>query len=130
MMYALNLFEPILRWWRHNMGLGFQDFEKKFHKRIFHFKVSFAFDFHLSITISTWGTSLGSFLTQIWVNVVTTGNQNFKLLRERFRKRVIHLKVFFTFDFHLSIDIGTWNTSLDLFELGLEWQSPHGMSKL
>ena len=70
------------------------------------------------------------FLTQIWVNVVTTGNQNFKILRERFRKRVTHLKVFFTFDFHLSINIGTWNTNLDLFELGLEWQSPHGKSKL
>ena len=28
MIYKLSLFDPILRWWRHNMRLGFQDFEK------------------------------------------------------------------------------------------------------
>ena len=29
MTYKLSLFDLILRWWRHNMGLEFHDFEKK-----------------------------------------------------------------------------------------------------
>ena len=55
-------------------------------------------DFHLSVTITTWDISLGSFSSQLWVDDVTTMRQNLKILRERF-----HLKQSFTLDFHLSI---------------------------
>ena len=43
------------------------------------------------------------------------------LTQKRFHKRIIHLKVPFTFDFHLSINIGTLNTNLAFFDpiLGL-----------
>ena len=55
------------------------------------------------------------FLSQFWVNDVTTLSQNLKMLRERFHKWIIHLKVPFTSDFHLSINTGTWNTNMGLF---------------
>ena len=70
------------------------------------------------------------FSSQFWVDNITTLNQIFKILRERFHKRIIHLKVLFIFDFHLSINIGTWNTNLDLFVTFLDWWHHHGRSKL
>ena len=81
--------------------------------RIPHLKFPFTFDFHLSITISAWAHPFSS---QFWLDDVTRLSQNFEILRERFHKGIIHLKVPFTFDFHLSINIGTWNTNLDLFD--------------
>ena len=38
------------------------------------------------------------------------------LTQKRFHKRIIHLKVPFTFDFHLSINIDTLNTNLAFFD--------------
>ena len=99
----------ILRWWRHNIGLELQDFEKIFHKRIPHFKAPFTFDFHLSFTISTWGKSYYPFSSQFWVDDVTTLIQNFEILRGWCYKRIFHLKGPFLFDFHLSTNIDTWN---------------------
>ena len=52
-------------------------------------------------------------------------SQNFKILRERFYKWIFHL----SFDFHLSINIGTWNTNLDLFNPFLGWWRHHVGSK-
>ena len=121
MIHNLSLFATILRWWRQDMRLEFQDFEKQFHKWILQLKVSFTFNFHLSNTFSTWNTSLGPFSSQYWVVDVTTLSQNFKFLREHFHKGIVHLKVPFPFDFHLSINIGTWNTNLNLFDPFLGW---------
>ena len=56
---------------------------------------------------------LSPFLHEI--DDVTTLSQNFIILRERFHKGKIHLKVPFTFDSHLLTNLGTWNTKLDLF---------------
>ena len=56
---------------------------------------------------------LSPFLHEI--DDVTTLSQNFKILRERFHKGIIYLKVPFTFDSDLLTNIGTWNTKLDLF---------------
>ena len=47
----------------------------------------------------------GPFLSQFWVDDVTTLSQNFRTLREQFHKRIIYLKVPYTL--HLSINIGT-----------------------
>ena len=52
-------------------------------------------------------------------------SQNLKILRERFYKWIFH----FIFDFHLSINIGTWNTNLDLYDPFLGWWRHHGGSK-
>ena len=51
-------------------------------------------------------------------------------LRDRFHKWLIHLKVPFTFDFHLSINIGIWKTNLDLYDPFLGWWCHQGESKL
>ena len=45
-------------------------------------------------------------------------------MRERFYKQIFQLKVPFSFDFHLSINICTWNTNLDFFDPFLGWW-PH-----
>ena len=45
-------------------------------------------------------------------------------MRKRFYKRISQLKVPFSFDFHLSSNIGTWNTNLDFFDPFLGWW-PH-----
>ena len=60
--------------------------------------------------IPTW-----TFLTHFWVDDVFPGSQNFNILRKWFRKRILHFKFFFNIDFHLSITIGTWHTSLGPF---------------
>ena len=89
-LYAnFSLFGSILRWWCKSVGLQFQDFERK---RIPLLTVPFTFDFHFSITISTWDTILGHFLSQFWVDDIGTC-QTFKTLRQRFHKRIIHMKV-------------------------------------
>lgn len=44
---------------------------------------------------------------------VITLSQNFNIVREPFYKRIIHLKVPSSFDFHLSINIGTRNANLN-----------------
>ena len=95
-----------------------------------HLKVTFTFDFHLSITINTWNLSLGPFSSQLWIDDVTALSKNFKVLREWFHKRIIYVKVPFIFDFHLSINIGTWNTNLDFFDPFLDWWRNHWESKL
>ena len=74
--------------------------------------------------------SLGAISSQFWVDDVIILSQIFKILRERFHKRIIYLKVPFTFDFHLSINIGTWNTNLDLSVHILGWRRHHAESKL
>ena len=68
-----------------------------------------------------WERSLSSFFSQFWVDEITKLSRNFKALREKFYKQIIHFKVTFTFDFHLSITIGTWNTNSDLSEPFLSW---------
>ena len=73
--------------------------------RILHLKVLFTFDFYFSITIRTRDTSLDPFSSQFCVDDVTTLSQNFKILRERFHKVIINLKVLFTFDSYLPINI-------------------------
>ena len=67
----------------------------------------FTFNFYFSITIRTRNTSLDSFSNQFLVDDVTTLNQNFKILRKRFHKGIINLKVPFNFDYYLPINIGT-----------------------
>ena len=69
-------------------------------------------------------------MSQFWVDDVTIFCQNFKLLREQLHKQKIHLKKLFAFDFHLSINIGTWNTNLDLFNPFLGWWHCHEESNL
>ena len=76
---VLVLFDPILGCWRYHVGLKLQNFEKRFHKWIIHLKVPFTFDFHLSINIGTWNTNL-DILTHFWVDYISTGSQNFKIL--------------------------------------------------
>ena len=49
----------------------------------------------------------GPFFEPVLVDDVTTLSPIFKILRERFHKQKIHLKVPFAFDFHHSINIGT-----------------------
>ena len=131
MIYKFESFWPnfemirLLEWWGYNFKISL----KYFHKQISHLEVPFTFDFHLSIT-STWDMSLGAISSQFWVDDVIILSQIFKILRERFHKRIIYLKVPFTFDFHLSINIGTWNTNLDIFDPFLGWWRHHRESKL
>ena len=54
-------------------------------------------------------------------------SQNFKIFREWFHQQIIHLKVPFTFSFHLSF---IFLTNLDLFDPFLGWWLHHGESKL
>ena len=84
----------------------------------------------MSITISAWDTSLGSFSSKFWIDDITTLSQNFKIFRERFHKQIIQLKVPFTFDFHISINIDTWNTNLNLLNPYLDWWHHHGKLKI
>ena len=49
----------------------------------------------------------GPFFQPVLIDDVTTLSQILKSLREWFHKQIIHLKVPFAFDFHLSINIGT-----------------------
>ena len=56
-----------------------------------------------------------TFLLHFWAYGITTGGQNFRIMREWFQKQILHLKFLFAIDFHLSITIGTWNTSLGPF---------------
>ena len=52
-------------------------------------------------------------------------SQNVKILREQSYKWIFHQ----SFDFHLSINIGTWNSNLDFFSPFLGWWRYHGGSK-
>ena len=93
-------------------------------------KALLTFGFHLSINNSTWDTSLDLFPRQFWVDDVIILSQNFKILRGWFHKWIINLKISFTFDFHLSINIGTWYTNLNFFHPFLGWWRHHEESKL
>ena len=113
------------------MGLEFQDFKKKlFHKRIHYSKSPFTCDFHLSITISTWDTSLGPFSSQFSVDDVTRLSQNFKILRALFHKGITHLKSTFHFWFSSIYQHWYMNTNLDLSESFLDWWPHNRVLKL
>ena len=82
-----------------------------------------------------------SLIHEIWVWAIFRANvvlmtsprcvKNFKILRERLHKRITHVKVSFTFDVHLSVNIGTWNTNFWAFwpSFGL-MMSPRGVKTL
>ena len=65
--------------------------------------------------------SFGHFSSQFWIDDVTNLCQNFKILTKWFQKRVMNLKVSFSFPYHISINIGKWNLNLDLFDPFLGW---------
>ena len=98
-------------------------------------KVVIVPDFNIFTTSCTWHTNLShfnpilrlwrhnififlsslvQFLSQFWVDNVTSLSQNFKILRSWFQKRIFHVKLPFT-ELHLSVTIGTWSTSLGPF---------------
>ena len=85
-------------------------------------------DFDILTASCTWHTHWIP-LTQYWDDDVTRWGLNFKILRKKFHERIPYLKVPFTFNFHLSINIGTWNHNLDFFELFLGWW-PRGVTSL
>ena len=60
--------------------------------------------------------SLRLFKSQFRVDDITRLCQNFKILRKRFHKLIIHFKISYTCYFHVSINIGTRNTNLNLFD--------------
>ena len=64
-----------------------------------------------------------------WVKSGPLFRIDFKVLKEQFHKRIIHLKVPINFDFHMSINIGTWNTNMDPLDPFLGWLRHHGESK-
>ena len=76
------------------------------------------------------------------IHVWALSRANFQLMRSPcwvksskfweilFPKRKIYLKVVFTFDFPLSVNIGTWNTTLELFDPFLGWWCHRKESKL
>ena len=66
-----------------------------------------------------------SFFEPIMFDDVIALSQNFKILREPFYKRIIHLKVPSSFDFHLFINIGTWNANLNSLNPFLRWCRHH-----
>ena len=99
-------------------------------RRIPHLKVFFTIYFYFSVIIRTRDTKLDPFSRKFCVDDVTTLSQDFKILRERFHKGIINLKVPFTFDSYLPINIGTWNTNLDLFQPFLGWWRNRRKSKL
>ena len=114
-----SFFEPILGWWHHKVKSKLQNFETTFSQRskgMFHLKVPFTFDFHLSINIGTWNTNLELFDTFLdwWRHNMVSKHPNFEIVVSK-RNTTLHLKFPFTIDFHLSITIGTCNTSLDPF---------------
>ena len=72
--------------------------------------------------------SLRLFKSQFRVDDITRLCQNFKILRKRFHKLIIHFKIPYTCYFHVSINIGTWNTNLNLFDpVLLLMTSPRGV---
>ena len=73
--------------------------------------------------------SFGHFSSQFWIDDVTNLCQNFKILTKWFQKRVMNLKVSFSFPCHISINIGKWNLNFDLFDPFLGWQRRHGELK-
>ena len=89
---------------------------EEFHKRTIHLKGPFTSDFHLSINIGVLNTNF-DLLTHFWVDRITRGSQNFKILRW-FQKRILYLNFPYTTGFHLSINTGIWNKSLGPF-----WQN-------
>ena len=112
------------------MGRKFQDFKKiSFINKCLTSKFP-TFDFHLSITIVheilVWALFWVNFRLMTSPRWVKTS----KSLIELFHKRVIPLKVPFTFDFYLSINIVTWNINLDIFDPLLGWWRHRGKSKL
>ena len=70
--------------------------ENSFTNQLTYLTVPFTFDFYLFITINILDTSLGLFSNQFWFDDVTKLRQNLEILRERFHKRITHLKVPFT----------------------------------
>ena len=56
-----------------------------------------------------------TFLLHFWAYGITAGGQDFRIMREWFQKQILHLQFLFAIDFHLSISIGSWNTSLGPF---------------
>ena len=73
---------------------------------------------------------MSPFSSQFWLDEVTKLSQSFKVLRGQFHKRVIYLKVHFTFGFQLSINIGICNSNVNLFHPFLGWWRHQGKSKL
>ena len=67
----------------------------------------------------------GSFFEPIMFDDVITLSQNFKIVWEPFYKQIIHLKVPSSFDFHLSINIGTRNANLNSLDPFLRWWRHH-----
>ena len=72
-----------------------------------------------------------------WVSLKQFGDDdltkwclNFKILRKKFQKRIPHLKVHLTFDFHLSNTISTWDTNLGVFWCSCELMISPQESKL
>ena len=127
----MSIFDPFLRWWHHNIGLEYQNFEKivswanTLPQSSFYFWF-FVFLSPLVYQIQVWALSRAIFglMTSLrWV-------KNSKILIESFSKRIIYLKETFTLDFHHSVDNSTWNTDLDLFDLFLGLRRHHGESKL
>ena len=104
MIYKFESFWANLGWWHHK----FQDFERIVYLTSkFLLLLILIFLSPLVHELEVWAL--------FWANFdIIALNQNFKILREWLHKQKIHHKVPFTFDFHLSISIGTWNTNLDL----------------
>ena len=121
LIFLLSVVHDIQIWVFLNQFLDDASKWRWFYKGMIHLMVPFTFVFHLSITISTWDTSSGLLTSQFCINDFTTLSQNLKILRELFYKRIIYLKLPLTFDFHLSINNGTWNINLDLFHPFWGW---------
>ena len=92
------------------LSQNFKTLTEGFHKQIIHPKVPFNFDFHFCGIISTSSTisDLFDLFLGWWSNLGKAKLQNFKIM-------VSKTDTFFTIDFHLSITIGKWNTSLGPF---------------
>ena len=122
MIYKLECFWPNFKLMTSQHGARISRFRENsfIDKRLtskFLFLLIFIFLSPLVHEIRVWTL----FSSQFWVDNVIMLSQKLKISRERFHKRIIHCKVLFTFDFHLSINIGTWNTNLDFFDSFLGW---------
>ena len=106
----------ILRWWRQNIGLEFQDLMKIVswtntspQSSIYFWLSSFYHNWYMKHEFASFFEPILGW----WCHHHLS--ENFKNLKERSHKWIIHLKIPFPFDFHLSINNDTWNTNFGPF---------------
>ena len=112
------LFDPSLGWWRHQRQSKLQNFEIVVSKkRILYLQFPFTIEFHFSITIGTWNTSLGPFGPNFGLMIQGATGVKTAIFWKWPQKQTSHFRVPSNADFDFFITLDTWYTTLGPFYL-------------